>query len=58
MADYAAKAHDTTIVGFLQGIIPPTVVGAFAEGNILQVLFFSVLFGIASPRSASAASRC
>jgi aerobic C4-dicarboxylate transport protein len=47
VADYAAKAHDTTIVGFLQGIIPATVVGAFAEGNILQVLFFSVLFGIA-----------
>ncbi len=46
VADYAAKAHDTTIVGFLQGIIPSTVVGAFAEGNILQVLFFSVLFGI------------
>jgi aerobic C4-dicarboxylate transport protein len=27
--------------------IPDSVVGAFAEGNILQVLFFSVLFGIA-----------
>jgi aerobic C4-dicarboxylate transport protein len=47
VADYASKAHDTTIVGFLQGIIPATVVGAFAEGNILQVLFFSVLFGVA-----------
>jgi aerobic C4-dicarboxylate transport protein len=47
VADYAAKAHDTTVVGFLSDIIPATVVGAFAEGNILQVLFFSVLFGIA-----------
>jgi aerobic C4-dicarboxylate transport protein len=46
VADYAAKAHDSTIIGFLQGIIPSTVVGAFAEGNILQVLFFSILFGI------------
>jgi len=46
IADYAAKAHDTTVVGFLSSIIPNTVVGAFAEGNILQVLFFSVLFGI------------
>ncbi|WGD29829.1 dicarboxylate/amino acid:cation symporter [Ancylobacter sp. WKF20] len=44
---YAAKAHDTTIVGFLQNIIPDTVVGAFASGDILQVLFFSVLFGTA-----------
>ena len=46
VADYAAKAHDTSIVGFLSGIIPATVVGAFADGDILQVLFFSVLFGI------------
>ncbi len=46
VADYAAKAHDTTIVGFLSGIIPTTVVDAFAKGDILQVLFFSVLFGI------------
>ena len=34
-------------MGFLQGIIPSTVIGAFADGNILQVLFFSILFGIA-----------
>ncbi len=44
---YAAKAHDATIIGFLQNIIPDTIVGAFASGDILQVLFFSVLFGIA-----------
>ncbi len=47
VADYAAKAHDSTIVGFLINIIPKTLVGAFAEGDILQVLFISVLFGIA-----------
>ena len=46
VADYAAKAHDTSVVGFLSGIIPTTVVDAFAKGDILQVLFFSVLFGI------------
>ncbi len=44
---YAAKAHDASIVGFLMNIIPTTIVGAFADGDILQVLFFSVLFGIA-----------
>ncbi|WGM38580.1 dicarboxylate/amino acid:cation symporter [Caulobacter sp. NIBR1757] len=44
---YVAKAHDQTIVGFLMNIIPSTVVGAFAEGEILQVLFFSIPFGIA-----------
>ncbi|MBB4101568.1 dicarboxylate/amino acid:cation symporter [Allorhizobium borbori] len=46
VADYAAKAHESTITGFLMGIIPTTIVGAFASGDILQVLFFSVLFGI------------
>jgi aerobic C4-dicarboxylate transport protein len=47
VSGYAAKAHDQTITGFLMNIIPPTVVGAFAEGDILQVLFFSIPFGIA-----------
>ena len=43
---YASKAHDSTIVGFLMNIIPLTLVGAFADGDILQVLFISVIFGI------------
>ncbi|KFI32105.1 dicarboxylate/amino acid:cation symporter [Haematobacter massiliensis] len=44
---YAAKAHDSTITGFLMNIIPTTLVGAFADGDILQVLFIAVLFGLA-----------
>lgn len=44
---YAEKAHDASIVKFLMNIIPSTVVSAFAEGDILQVLFFSILFGVA-----------
>ncbi|EHK54603.1 cation:dicarboxylate symporter family transporter [Allomesorhizobium alhagi] len=44
---YAAKAHEQSVTGFLSNIIPSTIVGAFADGDILQVLFFSVLFGIA-----------
>ena len=47
VATYASKAHESTITGFLMNIIPQTIVGAFVEGDILQVLFFSVLFGIA-----------
>lgn len=47
VANYAAKAHEQSITGFLMNIIPSTIVGAFAEGDILQVLFFSVLFGAA-----------
>jgi aerobic C4-dicarboxylate transport protein len=47
VAQYTAAAHDSTIVGFLTGIIPDTLVSAFVEGNILQTLFVSILFGIA-----------
>ncbi len=42
----SARAHES-IAAFLLNIIPKTLVGAFAEGEILQVLFISVLFGIA-----------
>jgi aerobic C4-dicarboxylate transport protein len=40
-----AQAHGT--VDFLVSIVPNTVVDAFAKGDILQVLFFSILFGFA-----------
>ncbi|PWR24660.1 dicarboxylate/amino acid:cation symporter [Zavarzinia aquatilis] len=46
VADYAQKAHEQTLVGFLMNVIPSTAVGAFASGEILQVLFFSVVFGV------------
>ncbi|MDQ6630482.1 MAG: C4-dicarboxylate transporter DctA [Verrucomicrobiota bacterium] len=41
-----AQSHHSAVDFFLN-IIPETIVGAFAKGDILQVLFFSVLFGIA-----------
>jgi aerobic C4-dicarboxylate transport protein len=44
---YVADAEQQHIVDFLMNIIPDTVVGAFAAGEILQVLLFSVLFGFA-----------
>ncbi len=44
---YVEKSHDLTLVGFLMDIIPKTLVSAFVDGNILQVLFIAVLFGIA-----------
>jgi aerobic C4-dicarboxylate transport protein len=40
-------------VDFLLHIIPDTVVGAFATGEILQVLLFSVLLGLALTRMGS-----
>ena len=47
VAQYTTAAHETTIQGFLMGVIPDTVVSAFSTGNILQVLFVSILFGLA-----------
>ncbi|OQR31844.1 C4-dicarboxylate transporter DctA [Pseudomonas sp. Bc-h] len=44
IAGYAKAAHEQSVVGFLTHIVPGTVFGAFAEGEILQVLFISVLF--------------
>ena len=44
---YTTKAWQQSTVEFFMHVIPGTVVGAFAEGEILQVLFFSVLFGFA-----------
>jgi aerobic C4-dicarboxylate transport protein len=46
VSSYVTKAHETDIVAFLMNIIPETVVGAFSGGEILQVLFFSILFGL------------
>jgi aerobic C4-dicarboxylate transport protein len=47
VAAYATTAESLSAVQFLINIIPATIVGAFADGNILQVLFFSVMFGVA-----------
>ncbi len=47
ISQYAEAAHETTIIGFLTGIIPGTLLSAFVDGNILQVLFVSILFGVA-----------
>jgi len=44
IAGYSKAAHDQSVVGFLTHIVPSTVFGAFSEGDILQVLFISVLF--------------
>ena len=45
--DYVQKSHELSLVGFLLDIIPSTLLGAFVDGNILQVLFVAVLFGLA-----------
>jgi aerobic C4-dicarboxylate transport protein len=47
VADYAGQAKAQSVTEFLLHIIPTTVVDAFAKGDILQVVFVSVLFGFA-----------
>jgi aerobic C4-dicarboxylate transport protein len=45
--EYAGKTKQaTSTVDFLMNIVPSSVVDAFAKGEILQVLFFSILFGV------------
>lgn len=47
VAEYAGQAKAQSITEFLVHIIPNTVVDAFSKGDILQVLFVSLLFGFA-----------
>jgi aerobic C4-dicarboxylate transport protein len=44
---YVKMTHEVGFVPFLMNIIPGTFVGAFTEGNILQVLFVAILSGFA-----------
>src|SRR6202044_2365322 len=44
---YVKLTHEVGAIPFLMNIIPNSFVGAFTEGNILQVLFIAVLSGFA-----------
>jgi aerobic C4-dicarboxylate transport protein len=47
VAQFAKQAHEMKSVDFFLNIIPDSVVGGFARGDILQVLLVSILFGLA-----------
>lgn len=47
IAKYTEAAAKHSGVDFLLDIIPESAIGAFAKGDILQVLLFSLLFGFA-----------
>ncbi len=53
--EYAAKAHALTTKDFLLNIIPDTFFGAFTSGDLLQVLFVSLLtaFALVAMREAA-----
>lgn len=50
IANMGEAAKKLTFIDFFMHIIPDTVVGAFASGDMLQVLLFAVLFGLALAR--------
>ena len=47
VAQYTTAAQHSSTTDFLLHVIPDTFVGAFAQGEILQVLLISLLFGFA-----------
>jgi aerobic C4-dicarboxylate transport protein len=47
VASYVSAAKEQTVTEFVLHIIPDTAFSAFTSGQILQVLFVAILFGIA-----------
>ncbi|WP_338833823.1 C4-dicarboxylate transporter DctA [Bradyrhizobium septentrionale] len=45
VANFVKQAEASKTVDFFLNIIPDTVVGALARGDVLQVLLFAILFG-------------
>jgi aerobic C4-dicarboxylate transport protein len=44
---FTAQGKELRFVDFLTHIVPTSAVDAFAKGDVLQVVFFAVLFGVA-----------
>jgi aerobic C4-dicarboxylate transport protein len=55
VADYAGQARAQSVTEFLMHIIPTTVFDAFARGDILEVVFVALLFGLALSASGTRA---
>jgi aerobic C4-dicarboxylate transport protein len=53
VATYTSQAKDLNWVDFFTHIIPNNIFKSFAEGDILQILFFSILFGAGLSRLGS-----
>ena len=47
VSKYAEAGKAMSFVDFLTHIVPSSVVDAFAKGDMLQIVFFAVLFGVA-----------
>jgi aerobic C4-dicarboxylate transport protein len=46
VAGYTHVATKMTVTSFIMGIIPSSITDSFAKNNMLQVIFFAVLFGV------------
>jgi aerobic C4-dicarboxylate transport protein len=44
---FAGVAKEQSLVSFMINIVPDNIFGAFEHGNVLQIMFFAVLFGAA-----------
>jgi aerobic C4-dicarboxylate transport protein len=47
VAKYATEAKSHGFIDFVVGVVPDNIVGAFVKGDMLQILFFAVVFGAA-----------
>jgi len=47
VATYTTAAGQQDVAGFFMNLIPSSVADAFVQGNMLQIILFSVLFGLA-----------
>ncbi|NUQ94825.1 MAG: dicarboxylate/amino acid:cation symporter [Gemmatimonadaceae bacterium] len=50
VSQYTTAGQHLSFVDFVTHIVPTSIVGAFAQGDILQIVFFSLLFGVALSR--------
>jgi aerobic C4-dicarboxylate transport protein len=57
LAAYAPQQQQPTTTEFLLNIIPDTIAGAFARGDVLQVLLVSVLLGLVLLKMGEAVKR-
>lgn len=57
VAGYTTQAAHTSTIGFILGVIPNTMTEAFAQSNILQILFSALLVGSALSLLGERASR-
>ena len=50
VSQYTSAAKSLSFVDFVTHIVPSSIAAAFANGDILQIVFFSLLFGVALSR--------